>query len=632
MSKVRIYGDTSGYVDIAVPAVAGTTTLNLDKIPQADINGNIAMDTDTLYVDAQNNKVGIGTNTPASKLHIKVGDNAYSGGIQIEDTDSTTKSAITHVDGGLYISSNATNDHISILANGNVGIGTASPSRKLTVKGIVGFEATNSTNSWVAYSHTDNTFRLNYNGAGNDEVVIQSGGNVGIGITSPSAPLDVVTNSVVYAAEFTQSNTSNGDGVFISVGSTASADYALTVRSDAGNTSVLAAKADGNVGIGTFTPASRLDVLNGTANTQVASFSGADAGGGLKILTASTTRNDDTVILKASDAFGEIAFTSDNTEVMRITKDNNVGIGTTTPTEHLEIKTSSPALKLTDTANSNNNIKISQGYNSYLTASNNIYMSASGHSDMLNLINGAVQVKKTRTGTISGGTSNTGAVIKLHTEAQWESGYGNNALATTNDYLGGIEFHTGDSSTGEGVRAAIRGTVDSYYNQNSIVFETAVGATAAEPIERMRVWHNGIVTKPYTPSFSCYKNGTQTEQTGNVNVTNWTENFDEGNNLNTSTGVFTAPVAGKYYFTFNAMHSGTMAGDQQYKIYYNGVYYQGSNDTGDGGSWDQCTVVTIINMNANDTANPVSYSSATDGNKPAVYTSQYSGWMGFLIG
>ena len=42
MSKVRIYGDTSGYVDIAVPAVAGTTTLNLDKIPQADITtGNI---------------------------------------------------------------------------------------------------------------------------------------------------------------------------------------------------------------------------------------------------------------------------------------------------------------------------------------------------------------------------------------------------------------------------------------------------------------------------------------------------------------------------------------------------------------------------------------------------------------
>ena len=84
MSKVRIYGDTSGYVDIAVPAVAGTTTLNLDKIPQADINGNIAMDTDTLYVDAANNRVGIGTASPGADLHINLGTDKniqYSGNI-----------------------------------------------------------------------------------------------------------------------------------------------------------------------------------------------------------------------------------------------------------------------------------------------------------------------------------------------------------------------------------------------------------------------------------------------------------------------------------------------------------------------------------------------------------------------
>lgn len=103
-----------------------------------------------------------------------------------------------------------------------------------------------------------------------------------------------------------------------------------------------------------------------------------------------------------------------------------------------------------------------------------------------------LHLQKTRS-TISGGSSDTGAVIKLHTEAQWESGYGNNPSASTNDYLGSIEFSSGDNSNGEGVRAAIRGTVDSYYNSNSIVFETADSATAEAPEERMRILYNGNV-------------------------------------------------------------------------------------------------------------------------------------------
>ena len=105
---------------------------------------------------------------------------------------------------------------------------------------------------------------------------------------------------------------------------------------------------------------------------------------------------------------------------------------------------------------------------------------------------GDINMRTTTAGAISGGNNRTGSVIKLHHEAQWESGYGNNKAASTNDYLGGIEFSTGDSSTGEGVRAAIRATVDSYYNQNSLVFETAnQGDTTLD--ERLRITDNGKI-------------------------------------------------------------------------------------------------------------------------------------------
>jgi len=43
MSKLRIYGDTSGYVDFNVPAVAGTTTININKLLEADSSGNITL-------------------------------------------------------------------------------------------------------------------------------------------------------------------------------------------------------------------------------------------------------------------------------------------------------------------------------------------------------------------------------------------------------------------------------------------------------------------------------------------------------------------------------------------------------------------------------------------------------------
>ena len=164
---------------------------------------------------------------------------------------------------------------------------------------------------------------------------------------------------------------------------------------------------------------------------------------------------------------------------------------------------------------------------------------------------------------------------------------------------------------------------------SSLVFRTSVSDD--DRTERMQIDSSGRVTMPYQPSFSCYKNGIMTEASGNNRVESWTENHDQGGHFDNSTGRFTAPVSGKYFFAFSAMHSGNVNGDVQYSIYKNGGVYQGSNDTADGSSWDQCTVVAVVAMAANDYVEPYAYSSATS-TREIVYSGRYSGWHGYLIG
>ena len=90
-----------------------------------------------------------------------------------------------------------------------------------------------------------------------------------------------------------------------------------------------------SLGIGTSSPSYPLTTLAGTANTQVAQFTGTDVGRGLRIETASTTRSDDTAILNASDAFGELAFETNSTERMRIDSSGNLLVGVTSSSANM---------------------------------------------------------------------------------------------------------------------------------------------------------------------------------------------------------------------------------------------------------------------------------------------------------
>ena len=75
MASVRLNGDTSGFIEISAPNVAGSTTITLPATSGGnflvtDSNGDLNVDSGTLFVDASTNRVGIGTTSPVSALEI----------------------------------------------------------------------------------------------------------------------------------------------------------------------------------------------------------------------------------------------------------------------------------------------------------------------------------------------------------------------------------------------------------------------------------------------------------------------------------------------------------------------------------------------------------------------------------
>ncbi len=193
--------------------------------------------------------IGIGTSTPVSKLDIY--------GVSTQPTTDI-----------FSVSSSSFSRLFTVMANGNVGIGTSTPSDTLFVLGSstysgitvggnivphISFKSSaDSGNTWQlgTYNNLASTFSISRgqtNGAGNDKFSITSGGNVGIGSTTPASLLSVMASSTAQTSPF------------ISFNSTTSPIFTVLTN--------------GNVGIGTASPTSKLmvdgDVKPLTDNTRL---------------------------------------------------------------------------------------------------------------------------------------------------------------------------------------------------------------------------------------------------------------------------------------------------------------------------------------------------------------------------
>ena len=346
--------------------------------------------------------VGIGTTSPIDKLHLEGGNarirttgntdvelilNPYSNALgtlfqwELVGTGSGgnynfefRKAGTTYITVDSGVSGTA----------GNVGIGTTSPTEKLEVVGNIRIDSTSAAQFFLD-SAAGNDSVINFQegasqkakmgydnslaglaivaGSGpysTADMVILDGGNVGIGTTSPSFPLDVKSAAIDTVANFESGDASVAVNFVASDNSmqiATSGTDGLLKNNGAGSlrffnngSERVRITSAGNVGIGTTSPIAPLTVATPMSSSPTSTFyldidgTNTDGGGGQIIFSTSASSGDLTNYnakitgrrVAGDGGDSELAFwttlVSDNVasqQRMVITKEGNVGIGTT---------------------------------------------------------------------------------------------------------------------------------------------------------------------------------------------------------------------------------------------------------------------------------------------------------------
>jgi len=382
-----------------------TTSTGID-VTGTVVSDGLTVDTNTLYVDSTNNRVGIGTTSPVSLLDLGTGNTSGSGlsfgstlseirrggtnGDTIQtshwgnvaviidsDNNDTSTRAFKVMEGNT--DAGTANELFRVRSDGKVGIGTTSPASHLEIRGSSGGNdkqlrlSTGSTTYWdLGRSGVNGNFEITEDSGDTYFVIDKTSGSVGIGTTSPESTLEIAKSDQTNGATLSITNSFIGNNW--EAGDTVGT---INFRTDDWSTSEpirgqIKVFDDASDGTNTYPYANAMSFSTGYVNTlneRMRIDSSGNVGIGTtspsypldvngtahiqgdiritstfpRIYLADSNNNSDFSVINANGNFG-IYDDTNAAYRFRIDSSGNVGIGTTSPSYTLDVSGSARLL------------------------------------------------------------------------------------------------------------------------------------------------------------------------------------------------------------------------------------------------------------------------------------------------